>query len=108
MRKGETVGEAFVKDINKKELARMMVGRDVFLTFDKKPLPQGERVLNVSDLVILGDRGNKAVNGLNFSVYRNEVFGIAGVSGNGQRELVEAITGLRKPFQAKLFWKTIL
>lgn len=102
LRKGETVGEAFVKDINKKELARMMVGRDVFLTFDKKPLPQGERVLNVSDLVILGDRGNKAVNGLNFSVYRNEVFGIAGVSGNGQRELVEAITGLRKTLSGEI------
>ena len=53
-------------------------------------------VLNVKDLVVYGDRGNKAVNSLSFSVYRNEVFGIAGVSGNGQRELVEAITGLRK------------
>ena len=74
----------------------MMVGREVFLTFDKKPMPQGEKVLEVNDLVVLGDRGNKAVNKLNFSVYRNEVFGIAGVSGNGQRELVEAITGLRK------------
>ena len=96
LRKGETVGEAFVKDIDKKELARMMVGREVFLTFDKKPMPQGEKVLEVNDLVVHGDRGNKAVNNLSFSVYRNEVFGIAGVSGNGQRELVEAITGLRK------------
>ncbi len=96
LRKGETVGEAFVRDIDKKELAIMMVGREVFLSFDKKPLPRGEMVLNVKDLVVYGDRGNKAVNSLSFSVYRNEVFGIAGVSGNGQRELVEAITGLRK------------
>ena len=102
LRKGETVGEAFVKDIDKKALARMMVGRDVFLTFDKKPMPKGGKVLEVKDLVVLGDRGNKAVNSLNFSVYRNEVFGIAGVSGNGQRELVESITGLRKAHSGEI------
>ncbi len=96
LRKGETVGGANVKDIDKRELARMMVGRDVVLKFDKKPLEKGERVLDVRNLVIHGDRGNTAVNNLSFSVYRNEIFGIAGVSGNGQRELVEAVTGLRK------------
>ena len=96
LRKGETVGGADVKDVDKRERARMMVGRDVVLEFDKKPLPPGERVLDVRDLVVQGDRGNTAVSNLSFSVYRNEVFGIAGVSGNGQRELVEAITGLRR------------
>ncbi|MCP5515607.1 MAG: ABC transporter ATP-binding protein [Spirochaetales bacterium] len=96
IRKGITVGGADIGDVDKKELARMMVGRDVDLRFDKVPLERGERVLEVKELFVNGDRGNTAVNGLSFSVYRNEVFGIAGVSGNGQRELVEAITGLRR------------
>ena len=103
LRKGGTVGEAFVKDVDKKELARMMVGRDVLFDFEKKPLPQGKKVLDVENLVVLGDRGNKAVNSLSFKVYRNEIFGIAGVSGNGQRELVEAITGLRKSHSGDIF-----
>jgi simple sugar transport system ATP-binding protein len=96
LRKGEATGSADISDVDKRELARMMVGRDVDLKFYKKPLEPGEEVLNVKNLVVYGDRGNVAVNNLSFSVYRNEVFGIAGVSGNGQRELVETVTGLRK------------
>lgn len=96
LRKGETVGSAYVKDVDKRELAKMMVGKDVILKFDKKPIPPGEKVLEVKKLTVKSDRGNIAVNKLSFSVYRNEIFGVAGVSGNGQRELVETITGLRR------------
>jgi simple sugar transport system ATP-binding protein len=58
-------------------------------------MPRKEKVLEVADVRVDGDKGYPVVNGISFEVYRNEIFGIAGVSGNGQRELVEAITGLR-------------
>ncbi len=97
LRKGEVVGEADPALVSREELARMMVGREVALSMDRADLPRGEKVLEVRDLHVVGDRGTDQVRGVSFRLYRNEIFGIAGVSGNGQRELVEAITGLRKP-----------
>ncbi len=97
LRKGMVSGVADPTAVSRAELARMMVGRDVVLSMERKALPQGEQVLEVRDLHVPGDRGTDQVRGVSFRLYRNEIFGIAGVSGNGQRELVEAITGLRKP-----------
>jgi ABC-type uncharacterized transport system ATPase subunit len=63
--------------------------------FQERKCREIEKVLDVADVNVDGDKGYPVVNGISFEIYRNEIFGIAGVSGNGQRELVEAITGLR-------------
>ena len=96
LRKGHVVGNAVAKDVDKKALAQMMIGRDVLFSFSKEKISRQEKVLEVDQLIVNGDKGFPVVNGISFDVFRNEIFGIAGVSGNGQRELIEAITGLRK------------
>ena len=95
IRKGQVVGHASAEQLDKRSLARMMIGREVIFSFSREKMPRNEKVLDVSDVRVNGDKGYPVVNGISFEVYRNEIFGIAGVSGNGQRELVEAITGLR-------------
>ena len=95
LQKGKIVGEAKTSEVDKKGLARMMIGRDILFQIEKEPMKREEKVLTVDDVVVIGDKGLKAVKGISFDIFRNEIFGIAGVSGNGQRELVEAITGLR-------------
>ena len=96
LRKGNVVGNAMAEDVDKKALAQMMIGREVLFSFSKEKIPRQEKVLEVDQLIVNGDKGFPVVNGISFDVFRNEIFGIAGVSGNGQRELIEAITGLRK------------
>jgi ABC-type uncharacterized transport system ATPase subunit len=95
LRAGKVVGSTTPKDADQRKLAEMMVGRDVQLVVDKKPSKPGEVILNVTNLEVLDDRHQRAVQGVSFDVRRGEVLGIAGVQGNGQTELVEAITGLR-------------
>ena len=95
MRSGRVVGTANPKETNEAKLASMMVGREVILTVQKKPAEPAEEVLNVEDLHVKDMRGLPAVNGVSFSVRAGEVLGIAGVQGNGQTELAEALTGLR-------------
>jgi general nucleoside transport system ATP-binding protein len=73
----------------------MMVGREVILTVQKKPAKPAEEVLKVEDLHVKDIRGLESVRGVSFSVHAGEVLGIAGVQGNGQTELAEALTGLR-------------
>lgn len=96
LQKGRIVGHAETADVDKKDLARMMIGREVIFNISREAMPRKDKVLTVESVAVLGDKGLPAVNGITFDVYHNEIFGIAGVSGNGQRELVEAITGLRK------------
>jgi simple sugar transport system ATP-binding protein len=96
LQKGRIVGEADTKDVDKKSLARMMIGRDIIFQIEKEPMERSEKVIDIEDIVVKSDKGLDTVKGLSFEIYRNEIFGIAGVSGNGQRELVEAITGLRR------------
>ncbi len=96
LRKGEIAGSAKTQDVTKKELAKIMIGRDVIFSFIRNKIPAGKKVLEVKNIIVTGDREENAVKGITFSIHKNEIFGIAGVSGNGQRELVEAITGLRK------------
>ncbi|MFC1876267.1 ABC transporter ATP-binding protein [Thermodesulfobacteriota bacterium] len=94
--KGKVTGNAETKAVDKKTLARMMIGRDVIFDIEKDEMPRSKEVLKVNHLCVTGDKGLPAVKDVSFNIYKNEIFGIAGVSGNGQRELVEAITGLRK------------
>ncbi len=96
LQKGQIVGGADTKDTDKKGLARMMVGRDVVFNIDKEKMDKGDRVLTVEGINVIGDKGLPAVKDVSFELYKNEIFGIAGVAGNGQRELAEAITGIRK------------
>ena len=96
LQKGKIVGSADTKDMDKKSLARMMIGRDVVFNIQKEKIERGDKVLSINKLFVMGDKGLTAVDGISFEVFKNEIFGIAGVSGNGQRELIEAITGLRK------------
>ncbi|TLM97740.1 MAG: ABC transporter ATP-binding protein, partial [Actinobacteria bacterium] len=97
MRAGKVVGETTPAVSTEQSLARMMVGRDVVLSVEKQPANPGETVLEVRDLTAVDDRKLQALRGLSFSVHGGEIVGIAGVDGNGQRELVEAIMGLRRP-----------
>lgn len=95
MRSGRVVGSADPKQTNEQELASMMVGREVLLRVKKGPAKPGEDVLAVGNLHVRDFRNLDVVRGVSFSVRAGEVLGIAGVQGNGQTELVEALTGLR-------------
>ncbi len=102
LRKGKNVGTVETKKTNERELARMMVGREVVMDIQKPKIEFGSEILKVQDLWVKDDRGQDAVKGVSFSIRSGEIFGIAGVSGNGQKELEEAIAGLRKPFKGKI------
>jgi simple sugar transport system ATP-binding protein len=97
MRDGRVVGETTPAQTDQVGLARMMVGRDVVFRVEKADSKPGETVLKVSDLVVLDERRLEALKGVSLTVRTGEIVGIAGVDGNGQRELVEAIVGLRRP-----------
>jgi simple sugar transport system ATP-binding protein len=94
MRQGAIAGSALPTATNS-ELASLMVGREVELTVEKSTAKSGDVLLDVKNLSVLDDRGHLAVDGIDFSVHRGEIFAIAGVQGNGQTELAEAILGLR-------------
>jgi simple sugar transport system ATP-binding protein len=83
----------------------MMVGREVILEVDKQPVETGDVVLDVNDLYVDDDRGLSAVKGVSLEVKAGEILGIAGVQGNGQTQLVEAITGLREVKSGEIFIK---
>jgi general nucleoside transport system ATP-binding protein len=96
IRKGKGIGTVNVSETNQNELASLMVGREVVFKTEKKPAEPKQEVLNIKDLVVKDSRGVTAVNGLDLQVRAGEIVGIAGIDGNGQSELIEAITGLRK------------
>ncbi len=102
MRKGVVTGSADIKDVTQKDLARMMIGREITTCFDKCELVPGETILDVSHLNVNSDQNLPIVNDLSFTLHKNEILGVAGVSGNGQREMVEAITGLRHVISGKV------
>ncbi|MGO4599319.1 ABC transporter ATP-binding protein [Terrabacter sp. 2RAF25] len=97
LRQGAVVGEVATADTDARGLATMMVGRDVVLRVDKDEATPGADVLSIKDLVVLDDRNLRAVDGFTLDVRAGEIVGVAGVEGNGQRELVEAIAGMRPP-----------
>jgi simple sugar transport system ATP-binding protein len=95
MRDGKVVGGVKTSETNAAELARLMVGRDVLLRVEKPEAKSGETVLNVRELsLVSGSDGTRRLDGVSFEVRAGEIVGIAGVEGNGQTELVEALAGL--------------
>ncbi|MCT6923606.1 ABC transporter ATP-binding protein [Metasolibacillus sp.] len=96
IRKGEGIGTVVTAETNPDELAELMVGRQVEFKTEKSPSNPKDEALNIQDLVVLDYRGVEKVKSLNLTVRKGEIVGIAGIDGNGQSELIEAITGLRK------------
>ena len=97
IRKGQGIGTVVTAETNPEELATLMVGRQVTFKTEKGPSNPKEEILHVENLVVADNRGIEKVKGLDLSVRRGEIVGLAGIDGNGQSELIEAITGLRKP-----------
>jgi ABC-type uncharacterized transport system ATPase subunit len=96
LRQGKIVGEGDPKTVTSAELAEMMVGRQVRFAPEKRTTITGGPLLEVTGLQLLNERDEMAVRGIDFTVHEREIVGIAGVQGNGQTELVEALTGLRQ------------
>jgi simple sugar transport system ATP-binding protein len=96
LRDGRVTGDTRPSETSREQLAQMMVGRPVELTRTLAPVEPGPERLEITGLSVRGDRGTMAVNDLSISVRSGEIVGVAGVSGNGQRELAEAILGLRQ------------
>lgn len=96
LRKGKLIDVRDVATTDTKEMAALMVGRDVSFNIDKKEAHFGKTVLEVSDLTVLNDDGFPVVKDVSFSVHEGEIFAIAGVSGNGQTQIADAIAGLMK------------
>ncbi|NND74996.1 MAG: ABC transporter ATP-binding protein [Ilumatobacter sp.] len=96
LRRGQTVGEADPAEIDEVALAEMMVGRPVQLVVDKEPAQPRDATLQVRDLHVVDPTGRTLVDHVDFTVHAGEIVGVAGVQGNGQTELVEALTGLRE------------
>ena len=96
IKQGKVIGNVLKKDTSERELAQMMVGRDVVLTVDNKrdKAVGKEVVFGVSHLTTVNDYGKEVVSDLSFQVHKGEILGIAGVEGNGQSELVKLMTGL--------------
>ena len=96
IRRGKYIDTVEVSEVSQEELASKMVGREVSFKVKKERQSLGEKVLEIKDLVVEDSRGVKVVNGLNLELYKGEILGIAGIDGNGQTELIETFTGLRK------------
>lgn len=104
LRKGKYIGTVNVAETTKEALSEMMVGRKVQLVMEKKPMLPGESILTVQNLTVRGKRHGKAlVNNVSFNVRRGEIVCIAGIDGNGQSELVYALTGLMKAESGHVF-----
>ncbi|MCG3090043.1 ABC transporter ATP-binding protein [Sporosarcina cyprini] len=102
IRKGKGIGTVITAETNPEELATLMVGRQVTFKTEKGPSHPKDEVLHVENLVVTDNRGIEKVKGLNLSIRAGEIVGLAGIDGNGQSELIEAITGLRKVKSGKI------
>jgi ABC-type uncharacterized transport system ATPase subunit len=102
LKKGKVVGTVEKSRMNPEELAEMMVGHEVASTFERKHVAPGKAVLLIDKLNALNDRKLLALNDVNLEIHEFEILGLAGVEGNGQTELVEVLTGLRKTKSGKL------
>lgn len=102
MHLGKMVGTVLPKDATQASLAEMMVGRKVILQVNKSVAKPGAEVLQIEQLEVKDDRGHAVVNGASLSIRAGEIVGIAGVQGNGQTELIEALTGLRPAASGKI------
>lgn len=114
MRQGRTVGRLETSKTDESEIAKLMVGRPVLFKVSKTvktedEINKSETVVSIKNLSVLSSKGYTAINNLSLDIKKGEIFGIAGVEGNGQSELIETVAGLRKPFsgQIKIFGKDI-
>lgn len=96
LRKGKKVDTVFTRDTSREKLAQKMVGRDVLFRLEKKQAELGVKVLEIQNLRATNDMGQNALNNINLEVREGEILGIAGVAGNGQKELMESLIGVRK------------
>ncbi len=96
MRRGRLIGTVKASETDERSLARMMVGRDIDMKFQRAPIEAGATVLDVDKFNILDDRKISAVQDVSFKINRGEILGLAGIQGNGQTELAAALSGLRK------------
>lgn len=102
MRNGKFISTVKKEDTNTDELAKLMVGREVFLNVKKKDAVLGDTILEVKDLWTSGEKELSKIRGVSIDVKEGEILGIAGIDGNGQSEFIEAITGLRKVEKGKV------
>ncbi len=102
LRRGKVVSRMSTAEATEKSLAREMVGRDVIFRVERKKVERGAPILEVENISAISDKDVKAVDGMSFTIHEGEIFGIAGISGNGQRELVEVVAGLRKEIEGKI------
>ncbi len=102
LRDGRVVGQRLVRETTPHELAELMVGREVKMTFEKGPALGGDDMLVIEGLTVQNEEGRKALNDLSLRVGRGEILGIAGVDGNGQSELALAVAGLLKPTAGRI------
>ena len=102
MRAGQRVGTVKPAEATRETLAEMMVGRKVFLTIDKAEAHPGDEILRVENLRVMDDQKHMTVDGVSLSVRAGEILGVAGVQGNGQTELTEALTGLRRVAEGRV------
>ncbi|MCK5848894.1 MAG: ABC transporter ATP-binding protein [Caldisericia bacterium] len=103
LRHGNLVGCRNVNDITQDDLISMMTGEKKVASIRKENVAVGENILKVASITVLDDRESKSIKNMSFEIKKNEIFGIAGIAGNGQRELVEAITGMRNVSSGKIF-----
>ena len=102
LRKGKHVATVNTRDVTKAQLAKMMVGREVIFRIQKEAAALGEPVLEIRDLEALGDKGQRALQGVSLTLHRHEILGLAGVAGNGQKELFEVLVGVRPAKRGKV------
>src|SRR5438876_1063370 len=102
LRRGKNAGELVTKETNQAEIARMMVGREVLLRVNKTPTHPKPVALHVENLHTLSDRGLEVLHGISFDVHAKKILSIASVEGNGQSELIEVLTGMRKLTSGKV------
>jgi len=102
LRRGEKVATVNTADVSRADLARMMVGREVVFRVNKEKVSFGETVLEVKDLRARNDRGKESLCGVSLSVRAGEIVGLAGISGNGQKDLFESIIGVKQVQEGKI------
>jgi len=102
LRRGKVTARLETGHATEKSLAKEMVGREVIFRIERTEVEKGKSILQVENLSALNDKGFLALNGVSFSIAEGEIFGVAGVSGNGQQELVEVLAGLRKAEEGKV------
>lgn len=104
LRDGKKISTVDTKDVTTKKLANMMVGREVFLEYDHPPVEKGKCILDMQNVCCKNDKGLDGLNNVSFSLYEGEILGVAGVDGNGQKEIAEVIHGLRHVESGKIIF----